>query len=67
MEGVKETTIIAFDREIKIAIVSGLKNADNVVKKIKAREIHYDFVEVMACPGGCFWCRATICEGRWKI
>jgi NADH-quinone oxidoreductase subunit G len=53
MEGVKETSIIALDREIKIAIVSGLKNADNVIKKIKAGEVHYDFVEVMACPGGC--------------
>ena len=53
MEGVKEATITALDREIKIAIVSGLKNADNVVKKIKAGEVHYDFVEVMACPGGC--------------
>jgi len=53
MEGVKEASIIAFDREIKIAIVSGLKNADNVIKKIKASEVHYDFVEVMACPGGC--------------
>lgn len=53
MEGVKEATITALDREIKIAIVSGLKNADDVVKKIKAGEVHYDFVEVMACPGGC--------------
>jgi NADH-quinone oxidoreductase subunit G len=53
MEGVKEATITALDREIKIAIVSGLKNADNIIKKIKAGEVHYDFVEVMACPGGC--------------
>lgn len=53
MEGVKETTIKALDREIKIAIVSGLKNADDVIKKIKAGEVHYDFIEVMACPGGC--------------
>lgn len=53
MEGVKEATITALDREIKIAMVSGLKNADNIIKKIKAGEVHYDFVEVMACPGGC--------------
>lgn len=53
MEGVKEATITALDREIKIAIVSGLKNADNIIKKIKSGEVHYDFVEVMACPGGC--------------
>jgi NADH-quinone oxidoreductase subunit G len=53
MEGVKEAVVTAFNREIKIAIVSGLKNADNIIKKIKAGEVHYDFVEVMACPGGC--------------
>jgi NADH-quinone oxidoreductase subunit G len=53
MDGVKEATITALDREIKIAIVSGLKNADNIIKKIKAGEAHYDFIEVMACPGGC--------------
>jgi len=34
-------------------VVSGLKNADDLVKRMKAGEAHYDFVEVMACPGGC--------------
>lgn len=53
MEGVKKASISVLDREIKIAIVSGLKNADNIIKKIQAGEVHYDFVEVMACPGGC--------------
>jgi NADH-quinone oxidoreductase subunit G len=53
MEGIKETTITVHDREIKIAVVSGLKNADDLVKRIQAGEVHYDFVEVMACPGGC--------------
>lgn len=53
MEGVKETSITVGHREIKIAVVSGLKNADDLVQKIKTGEAHYDFVEVMACPGGC--------------
>ncbi|MBU3112491.1 [FeFe] hydrogenase, group A [Clostridium lacusfryxellense] len=53
MEGAKEASIIVNDREIKFAIVSGLKNADDIIKKIKSGEVHYDFVEVMACPGGC--------------
>jgi NADH-quinone oxidoreductase subunit G len=52
MKGVKETTVMYGDREVKIAIVSGLKNATDLIEKIKAGE-HYDFVEVMACPGGC--------------
>lgn len=53
MKGVKETSVTVGDRELKVAIVSGLKNAEDVVQKIKAGEVHYDFVEVMACPGGC--------------
>jgi NADH-quinone oxidoreductase subunit G len=53
MEGVKETSITVGNREIKIAVVSGLKNADDLVKRIQAGEAQYDFVEVMACPGGC--------------
>lgn len=52
MKGVKETTVLYGDKEVKIAIVSGLKNASDLIEKIKAGE-HYDFVEVMACPGGC--------------
>lgn len=53
MDGVKEATLNVGDNEIKVAVVSGLKNADDVIKKIKSGEAHYDFVEVMACPGGC--------------
>jgi NADH-quinone oxidoreductase subunit G len=53
MEGVKETSITVNNRELKIAVVSGLKNADNIVKKIQTGEANYDFIEVMACPGGC--------------
>ncbi len=52
MEGVKETSVMHGDKEVKIAIVSGLGNASKLIEKIKAGE-HYDFVEVMACPGGC--------------
>jgi len=52
MEGVKTATITAGERELKIAVVSGLANAAALIERIKAGE-HYDFVEVMACPGGC--------------
>ena len=53
MAGLKEATIPYGEKEIKIAIVSGLGNADQLIRKIKAGEVHYDLVEVMACPGGC--------------
>lgn len=52
MKGVRETTVPFGDKEVRIAIVSGLKNAENIIKAIENGE-HYDFVEVMACPGGC--------------
>ena len=52
-EEVKEATVTLGDREIKIAVVNGLKNADTLIKKMKANEVHYDFVEVMACRYGC--------------
>lgn len=53
MESVKEADIPFGDRALKIAVVSGLGNAEKVLNKIKSGEIHYDLVEVMACPGGC--------------
>ncbi len=52
MDGLKEASLKYGERELKIAIVSGLNNAAQLIKKIKNGE-HYDFVEVMACPGGC--------------
>ena len=52
MKGVKETSVMAGDREIKIAVVSGLKNAQDLIERVKQGE-KYDFIEVMACAGGC--------------
>ncbi len=55
-EGLKEVKI-PLDEEgenvLSVAIVSGLKNAENLIKALQAGEVHYDFVEVMACEGGC--------------
>lgn len=49
----KEATVHYGDRDIKIAIVNGLKNADELMTKIENGEVYYDFVEVMACRRGC--------------
>ena len=38
---------------VEIAVVSGLQNTRNLMEAIRKREVHYHFVEVMACPGGC--------------
>ena len=38
---------------LRIAVASGLENASRLLEALKAGEAEYDFVEVMACPGGC--------------
>ena len=53
MDSVKEADIPFGDRMLKIAVVSGLGNAETILNRIKSGEAHYDLVEVMACPGGC--------------
>jgi NADP-reducing hydrogenase subunit HndD len=40
-------------RTLRIAVTSGLSNADALCTAIERGEVDYDFVEVMACPGGC--------------
>lgn len=53
IEGVKECNITLGEREIHIAIVNGLKSADELLQKMEKGEVYYDFVEVMACKRGC--------------
>lgn len=53
MEGVKEASVEIDGRTVRIGVVHGLKNAESLIKKIEKGEEHFDFVEVMACPGGC--------------
>ena len=38
---------------VRVAVVSGLGNTRALMEAIKKGEVNYDFVEVMACPGGC--------------
>ena len=52
-KGLKEFSFDHAGRTIRAAVVSGLRNADELLRAIKAGEKQYDFVEVMACPGGC--------------
>lgn len=52
MEGIKEFNVAYGESELKIAVVSGLANAEIILNRIKDGE-HFDFVEIMACPGGC--------------
>ena len=53
LKGWKEATFTIGDIKLKVAIASGLGNARALVEAIDRGEVKYDFVEVMACPGGC--------------
>jgi len=53
MAGVKEFSVPFGEGQLRIAVVSGLANAEELIQKIKNKEEHFDLVEVMACPGGC--------------
>ncbi len=52
MEGIKEFDLQYGENSLRIVVVSGLANAEKVIKRINNGE-KIDFVEVMACPGGC--------------
>ncbi|MEZ3436751.1 MAG: [FeFe] hydrogenase, group A [Lachnospiraceae bacterium] len=51
--GVQEAEFKIDDITVRTAVVSGLGNTRALLNKIESGEVHYDFVEVMACPGGC--------------
>jgi NADH-quinone oxidoreductase subunit G len=53
LDAVKETIVNIDGNNIRLAVVHGLKNADNLIKQIQNGEKCYDLVEVMACTGGC--------------
>lgn len=53
-DGVKEITIEANNMKVRVAVISGLNNAEPILQKmVNGEEIGYDLIEIMACPGGC--------------
>lgn len=51
--GIKKTTLKVAGNKLNLGIVHGLANARKIMEEIKAGQANYDFVEIMACPGGC--------------
>ncbi len=39
--------------EVRVAVVSGLGSTRQLMEALEKGQVSYDFVEVMACPGGC--------------
>lgn len=53
MNGIKEAEVEIGGKIYKVAAASGLANANALLTKVKAGEADYQFIEIMACPGGC--------------
>ena len=52
-DGIKRATVNIAGKEIKVVAASGLANAREILEEIKNGKADYQFVEIMACPGGC--------------
>ena len=52
-QGLREVSYSIGGVPLRCAVVSGLGEARKLIEAILAGKAHYDFVEVMACPGGC--------------
>ncbi|MBE6840409.1 MAG: 2Fe-2S iron-sulfur cluster binding domain-containing protein [Ruminococcus sp.] len=52
-EGIKEATYKVGDLDVKVAVASGLSNANELLTKVQNGEADYHFIEIMGCPGGC--------------
>ena len=52
-KGIKKATVKIGDTEVRVAVAHGLGNARKVSEQIKDGTADFDFLEVIACPGGC--------------
>ena len=52
-KGIKKATIDIQGNKVKVVVAHGLGNAQKVLEEIKSGNADYQFVEIMACPGGC--------------
>ena len=53
MDGVREAAVEISGIPLKLAVIHGTENARKFLEQWKNENVHYDFVEVMACRGGC--------------
>ena len=52
-EGIKRATVNVAGKDLNVVAASGLANARKILDEIKEGKANYQFVEIMACPGGC--------------
>ena len=53
MQGWKSAEFDVAGTTVKVAVASGLANTRKLIEAIRKGKVKYDFVEIMACPGGC--------------
>jgi NADP-reducing hydrogenase subunit HndD len=58
LDGIKEMTVNLGGHDLRVAVAHGLGHVEEVLErvrqaKLKGEPMPYDFIEVMACPGGC--------------
>ncbi len=53
VEGIKVASYKLGDMTVNVAVASGTGNAKTLLNKVKAGELDVQFIEIMACPGGC--------------
>ncbi len=53
VEGIKIATVEIGDKKLRAAVAHGLGNARRLLDSVKSGEQKLDFIEIMACPGGC--------------
>lgn len=53
LKGLKEAEVEIDGKVLKVAVASGLGNARELLNNVRKGIVHYDVIEIMACPGGC--------------
>lgn len=53
LDGWKEAEVDVNGIKVKVAVASGLGNTRKLIEAMKSGKVSYDFIEIMACPGGC--------------
>jgi NADP-reducing hydrogenase subunit HndD len=53
LEGIKEAEVDLEGKKVRVAVAHTLSQAKLLMEKIRTGEANFQFMEVMACPGGC--------------
>ena len=52
-DGIKFGEYKIGDTTVRVAVASGTKNANELLRRVQSSELDLHFIEIMACPGGC--------------